>query len=544
MMFSCLLLALAEVVDFGSGGVGGYPEIEVSGVSGPARVRIVYATHPDGLGERGDFWHETRANYMGSGLWLPILPASTDRFDVFEINSNGTYRASLAQGLVRYAKWRVESGSAAVDSIRFVNDGIHSEERVVGSFCCSDDRFNRIWQASARTCQLAAIPGRERPLAVSGVHTSAVLGVSLPYLSDGAKRDRLVWSGDLWWAQRNMYAAFPLESVYMPGSIRMLAANRTDDGYVQACPFPEAKGKLAAGEYGPFASDEFAAWFVPVLADHILHTGDMKLAEEMMPTVRKLVGYLVRHSGDDMIFEQRLETCKHSCGLAVGGTSLHHRAYMNVLLWKTYSDAASLARWTGDERSAVIFSGYAERIAAAIRVRFWDGRLGALVLSQEEPHKLGFEANALALATRFATAAEAKTMLGHLKRHDHGKFQLLAVRGAFEYGDGAKAKELIEAHNWTKLVADDWRGVHLMSECLALVRKGWGDEAHPDTAIAGVFTNYILGVRPIEPGYRRYKAEPVAVPGIAWAKGRVPIPKGTVDVEWTLVDGKPQVKVD
>lgn len=25
---------------------------------------------------------------------------------------------------------------------------------------------------------------------------------------------------------------------------------------------------------------------------------------------------------------------------------------------------------------------------------------------------------------------------------------------------------------------------------------GWGDEAHPDTAIAGVFSNYLLGVEP------------------------------------------------
>ncbi len=536
-------LALSKVVDFGSGGVGGYPEISVENVVAPARIRVVYATHPDGLGEKGDFWHETRANYMGDQLWLPILPASTDRFDVFEVKSNGIYRASLAQGLVRYARWKVESGAAEVTAIRFVNDAIHSEESAIGSFNCSDIRYTRVWEASVRTCQLAAIPGRSKPLAVSGVHTSAVLGVSLPYLSDGAKRDRLVWSGDLWWAQRNMYAAFPLSSVYMPGSLRMLAVNHTPDGYVQACPFPEALKPLAAGEYGPFASDEFAAWFIPVLADHVLHTGDMKLAEELMPTVEKLVSYLISHSAADLIFEQRLETCKHSCGLAVGGTSLHHRSYMNVLLWKTYTDAASLATWLGKTELALRYSDCARRIAAAIRGKFWNCEKGALVVSLEESKKIGFEANALALATRFATAAEAKTMLSHLKYHGHGKFQLLAVRGAFEYADGVKAKELIEAHNWTKFVADDWQGVHLMSECLKMVRKGWGDEAHPDTAIAGVFSNYLLGVIPLEPGYRRYRVEPVLVPGITWAKGKVPTPWGALLVEWKLVNGKPEVKV-
>ena len=92
----------ATVVDFGAEGVGGYPEIEVTGVTAPAKVRVVYATHPDGLGERGDFWHETRATYMGPEVWLPILPANTDRFDVFDVPSNGVYRAPLAQGLLRY----------------------------------------------------------------------------------------------------------------------------------------------------------------------------------------------------------------------------------------------------------------------------------------------------------------------------------------------------------------------------------------------------------------------------------------------------------
>ena len=104
-----------------------------------------------------------------------------------------------------------------------------------------------------------AIPARTSPLHLVTPVTNVVLGTTYAYLSDGAKRDRLVWSGDLWWAQYNMYAAFASDSPYMPGSLRMLAENQTPEGYVQACPYPESHGPLKDGDYGPFASERAAS---------------------------------------------------------------------------------------------------------------------------------------------------------------------------------------------------------------------------------------------------------------------------------------------
>lgn len=63
---------------------------------------------------------------------------------------------------------------------------------------------------------------------------------------------------------------------------------------------------------------------------------------------------------------------------------------------------------------------------------------------------------------------------------------MMTMRGAFELRDGAKALALLNAHNWRAAVADDWAGTHLTSECMNLLYGGWGDEAHPDTALAGV----------------------------------------------------------
>lgn len=521
-----------RIFDLGPQGEGGYPAVELENASRGTVVRMSYATHPDGLRDTGDFFHETRADYLGKDVWLPILPASTDRYDEFSVEKDGVWVAPLAQGLVRYVKVVVKRGRAKVDRVWMENRGVHSQERILGSFTCSDDRVNDVWRASVRTCQLAAIPGRNAPLRVAGARTNALLGISHPYLSDGAKRDRLVWSGDLWWAQRNMYVAFDARSPYMPGSIRMLGENQCPNGYVQACPYPESHGPVADGEWGPFGSDEFAAWFVPVVWDHYLYTADEETAREAFPRVVRLMAYLQSHQGEDCIFEPRRETCKNAAGLVFGATSLYHRSYMDILLWKAYDDAARLADVFGTAEQASSWRSMACRIASAIRTAYWDAKAGWYVHAREN-HVYAPEANALALAVRFATNDEADMIVRSLRHHEHGKFQALAARGAFEYGFAEEAMRLIASHGWYAAVSPEWAGLHTTYECMKLTTDMWGDEAHPDTAIAGLFTNYLLGVQPVEPGFRSFRVSPSVPRGMTHAEGVVPTPRGLLRVSWT-----------
>jgi hypothetical protein len=65
-----------------------------------------------------------------------------------------------------------------------------------------------------------------------------------------------------------------------------------------------------------------------------------------------------------------------------------------------------------------------------------------------------------------------------------------------------------------------------------LGRRGWGDEAHPDTAIAGLFTNYILGIEPAEPGFKTFTCRLPVTSRLNWASGRVPTPHGEIDASW------------
>jgi hypothetical protein len=517
-----------HTVDFGPDATAGYAAFSVRSVNGPATgavVRVAYANHPDRMTERGDFWHETRADYLGKDILLPIAPSSTDRFELYPVKGPGEVRSRVQQGLVRYARISVDTPGARVEigDFRLENRFTYSEEPVVGSFSCSDARLTALWNASVRTCQLSAIPKR-------GDETLCA------YLSDGAKRDRLVWSGDLWWADINMYAAYACDSPYMPGSLRMLALAQTPEGYVQACPFPEAKTSPAAGEWGPFASDEFAAWFVPVLRNYALYTGDLELTRKLYPAMVRLVDYLGRHTKDGL-FIQRRETCKNAGALRFGASSLHHRSYMQILLWKTLSDAADVAIWLKEAEFAARCRSEASKIASVTRHKFRDKDGASFVFSLED-RAYSADANALALAVGFVSDADAAVIAPKIPRNWHGKFQALAARGRFAYGYGELALRSLEEHGFFTVTDPEWKGCRTTYECMDVKMPGWGDEAHPDTAVAGILTAYVLGVRPVSPGYETFVFDPSPPASVSSAKGVVPTPRGLIKAEWRRENGR------
>lgn len=367
---------------------------------------------------------------------------------------------------------------------------------------------------------------------------------TLSYVADGAKRDRLVWSGDLYFAQRSAYYAFS-DPTYMRDSLRMLAFSQTPEGYVHASPYPERATPPPSGDYGPFPSDEFAAWLVPVAWDHLLYTGDTETARDLWPAIERLLAYLESYLGPDGLFGQRAETSKHAGDLTLG--DVRTRAYMNILLWGTFRDAARIADHLGLSAECDAASSRASQLKQAVYAAFWDEAKGyfrdaleELVQSTAEgpapsaAEGFGPEANALALAMRLVTREQAERIAPHFTRIPHGKFQSLAARGRMEYGLAQSGLQMLFDHNWLRLLDDHWLGAATTTECMTMMTKGWGDESHPDTAIAGHFSAYCLGVQPLEPGYRRFSLRPQPTREVTWARGLVPTRHGAIDAAWVL----------
>ena len=355
---------------------------------------------------------------------------------------------------------------------------------------------------------------------------------TLSFVADGAKRDRLVWSGDLYWAERNVFYAFA-KSTCLRDSLKMLAFNQTPEGYVHASPYPERSAPPAAGEYGPFPSDEFAAWLVPVAWDYLLYTDDTATLRDIYPAISRLLGYLQKHMGPNGLFAQRAETSKHAGNLKSG--DVRTRSYMNVLLWGTFADAARIAARLERTEEAAACRLQADALKRALFEHLWDEPQGFFREALETP-TFGPEANALALAMGLVSPEQALRIAPQFKKIGHGKFQSLVSRGKFEYGFSQSALQALFDHNWPRLLDDGWKGAATTTECMGMITRGWGDESHPDTAIAAHFSAYLLGVCPTEPGFRRFTVRPQPTREVRWAQGRVPTPRGSITVDWKAQD--------
>jgi alpha-L-rhamnosidase len=357
--------------------------------------------------------------------------------------------------------------------------------------------------------------------------------ITRPFIADGAKRDRLVWSGDLDWAAWNVYYAFD-DASYMRGSLEMLAFNQTPEGYVHAAPYPENEVAPASGDYGQFQSDEFSAWLIPVAWDYLLYTGDKDTLRRIYPAIRKDLDYLLGFTGDSGLFFQRYETSKHASNLSLGDTG--ERSYINILILNSLKKTAMIADELGFNDDVKFCRDKAAEMKSAIMANLWNEEDGYF---QESATMTGFYhvSNALAMSTGLVTPEQAARIMPRMGRHSHGKFQSLMMRGKFEYDYGSEAMEDLFEHNWTWPVLT--KEVPLtVTECMTPLQGGWGDDSHPDTAISGLLTAFILGVRPVELGFAQYSVKPHLSERIREAAGIVPTEKGEIVCSWKLETGR------
>ena len=695
-------------LDYGPQTVGGYAVIKVKSFRAQGRdadgnevghpvLRLSYATHPDGLSATGCFTRRGCAHYLGPFFDNPVLPANVNRHETYTITHPGTYVAPLVQGQERYVRVQLETPGTAVElePVEIRNVGVHATDVVRGSFRCSDERINRVWDMCVWTCNLASIPNNDAWRVVDGrllprklergtcaglcetaslagdgtwsadfalsrnPHYDSAVGLmfraadkdnglvavaarpayvqllqikdgkktelarmvlddrivdgtphrlaadvkgslvgisfdgvrilekvvpdmpgdrfglyvekewwpeitaftvadakgapvfrdtfsaadaegrlpgwdytrSFRFMADGAKRDRLVWIGDIWWADRTCYAGYGPEWPYLRESLKLLAHYQTPEGYVWAAPFSEKGPRPASGEYGHFPSDEFCAWYVPIAKNYYLYTADVKTVRETFyPAVRGCLRYLDSlERRPDGLVAQRIETSSNVASMAPKDPSV--RLWTHLVFWRAYGDGAWLAERLGDAASAVAWRTRAAALETAIRREFRDAKNG-LYRRRIGEAAGGVWVQNLLIGTGFVTPEEARVIAAGLPTSGGSKAHLAGIRGAFAYGFDEKAFAMLENGTWLQLADPKWEGAHCCTECGFLTRRNWWDESHPDTAVSGDLTENLLGVQPTEPGYAKFRFAPHVVSRLSFAEGRVPTPHGDIVARW------------
>lgn len=379
------------------------------------------------------------------------------------------------------------------------------------------------------------------------------------FIADGAKRDRLPWSGDLDWAFRSGFYSHGLKTA-MTDTLEMFSRHQTPEGYILGTFYPEYEGGYRSREYGHYESDMFSGWYVVILETYYRYTADMALVRKLYPVVRACLFYFMRSIEADGLFNQRYETSKGLWDHQLG--DFGKNSYTNLIIWECFRAGEKFSSLLGEEKDENVFRTVASAMKEGIFKHLWSRECGGFIKTLGNPVYCDM-ANAFAMGKELVSAEQAKTIAlsAKGKTKGYGKILSLMIHGLYAYGYEALAFDMLTTpqpfyfDNGELYCYVDWMGIidtdefpHMTTECMHFPPKttcnntDWGDLSHPDSTVNDILGGDILGIRPQEDGFSAFVVDPHPY-GIAHAAGEVETRFGKISVEWSAEDGKIKGKV-
>jgi alpha-L-rhamnosidase len=384
---------------------------------------------------------------------------------------------------------------------------------------------------------------------------------------DGAKRDRYCWSGDIAIAGPLIYytnaaSQFVKGTMTLFGSFHHSAVN---PGEVSTTLAPQLKPGLTAGDNLPggnppglnFWSTSYSSYFLPNLYDYYLYTGDLDFVRQQWDSAEQELAYLKSLTNQRGLLvvdpADALDWHPQDNQVTPGVV-----AEYNVLYYRALRSAARLAEALGRADEAAVLDAQATLLRQAINDDLFNAGLGLYDISEGVRGIPSQDVNALAVLTGVAPADKQATILQQLKAtlytangpvafsnapgSPYASFPVMSpfissfeVWARFEAGDAAGALDLIRLL-WGHMQHDSPYYSGGVWETLgpdATPKFGPGTSlAHPwSSGPTSGLSKYVLGVRPVQPGYKTWLVEPQ--PGdLGWAVGTVPTPYGPIAVSW------------
>ena len=467
--------------------------LKLNGVHGKGRIRIVYGeSEPEAMCEDFD---------------------GPDQWEYVEAEPGDALRVEVSRGF-RYAHIIPDEG-ISVDSVAMAVELCPLRRR--GSFRCSDELLNRIWNVSAHTMELTT-----RELFIEGV-----------------KRDRWTWSGDA----RQSY----LISYYLFGG----------SDIAKDTLFYQRGGDPLVMHINQIMDYTFY-WFMSVW-EYYMHTGDRLFLEQVVARMVSLMDFVIgrldtegrpRDRPGDWMFIDWAPTPLHNHG---GVTS-----FEQMLLVESLTAIANVLDELG-RGGAEAYRERAETLRAEVVPLFWNREKGCLAhLLRDDgtqdgqitryPNMFGlgwgyfndtqrdsvlknviFNERVMEIQTPYMRFYELDALCG-LGMHTN---VLNTVRS---YWGGMLAEG---ASSFWELYNPKEKGL----EKYAMYKRPFGKSLCHAWGAGPIYLlgRHILGVTPTKPGFAEYEVRPDTA-GLCWIEGTVPTPHGEIYV--SRRDGVLTVKGD
>jgi endoglycosylceramidase len=543
-------------LDFGKE-VGGTPEFNVASVStseaGGAQIRLAYSEMLRYMSTMyGDMDPESAAGDSGRGTTVSASKPGAYADTTGMTGGERWVRISLlTPGTVCLSNFRIE--------ITYYRPSAADYD---GYFLSSDPILNKIWYGAAYTLHTTTIPQKDGPMVIT----------------DGAKRDRDMWFGDLSASLPNYYFSTS-KAPYMLNSLTLLRCSQSSDGYISSeglgsCPADEAPTAM------PTSCELFGGGSVLLglydmedvinVRQYELYTGDTAFVRQVLPDLEAAMYYLNCQVQSDGLYKTNPDEVNwHVFDIGYGEDANTNDWYYWALRTMAYFER----KFGSGEAAAEVYDEHADAVRAGMMAKLWDPSVGAFRLNTADPRdNHPQDGNVMAVVSGLITGEQARSALAFV--HDHlwstygtldgqftddpwmsqiispymGGYELLA---RFEFGQTSLALQLLRSEYGHIVTSDPastmWEKEDIngtmptqlpMGACYELcpaqgpISPGEQSASHAwSTTPLRALSMYVLGLQPDSDAWRTWTIAPQ--PGdLAWAQGQVGTRHGPLISRW------------
>ncbi|KAI1378370.1 glycoside hydrolase family 78 protein [Hypoxylon crocopeplum] len=540
---------------------GGFPGIKLS-----------FSETLEFLEDRSDF---TRSDNAGQGSGNPpkIVPSGTDQVAVrnepftwldqwgcefgSQVCSDGLhgfrYLKVELDAIAEDAPYTSPYGEIVINSVSLQWSGyLGTPDTYTGWFECSDADLTQWWYDGAYTTEMCTDIFRDNDTEPRGASSPSLLGKWV--LLDGAKRDRDPYMGDLAVAALTSYLSHDIPEAAR-NVMEDLAQHQRDDGWIP----PASINNYALPLF------DYSLWWVACSWDHVLYTGNLSYIESYYPTLLKVLDtYYVAHTDPTTSLLVRQSGYGDYAFLPRDGSA----AYYSALYVLALTRAADLATFLSHPDDAARWRERAANVSTAMLSNLWDASAGAFfdrsghAAHAQDGNSIAILAGVTATNSTVTDSQYAESVLAYLENatarpyghafYDAGGEELgqgfsdrvypfisyFETAARFETGLADSALAQIRA-TYAHMAAGDpgvtmWEGVGANG---SKYEGAFTSLAHAwSTGVTPLLTTYVLGVRPLKPGFQEWTVRPLPGSDLTWASGEVPTPYGPLRVNWEKTD--------
>jgi len=217
----------------------------------------------------------------------------------------------------------------------------------------------------------------------------------------------------------------------------------------------------------------------------------------------------------------------------------------NAFYFRALQSMARLASALGKQSDAAMFSQKADNVRAAFNAVFFDPARGIYTDGEGSVHA-SLHANMFPLAFGLVPPDREKSVADFVQSRGmacsvYGAQYLLEA--LYRAGRADAALALLTSHSMRSW----W---HMLDLGSTLTLEAWDVSVKPNltwnhawgAAPANIIARYVLGVRPLAPGYTRALIAPQ--PGsLEWMRGKVPTPHGPIEVGWKCGERRLDIQI-